>query len=362
MQGSFNVGINFKYHDQFHYLPKRWKMSNGIQINLLPLDNYALENGLFYSDFDIENSPYDLLIQPAPFSACISPAPGLVSLQMHSKLAQLHALTRIKNILNDTPNRIRKVSSLFDPDTLALKFIVPRYTGLIHRDESTATKRNLVNVSRLSGAKGLLVRSNFGSCGTAIVPLEFKQLPTQPSELHNSEWLRPLVGDQFDYFVERGYHIVECVENIRAEYRILRLPSNEFYICKRERQENEYGALIARVPITGEKTAEQYIPFETCLETEAIREEVVNIIKALDKYQRFGSYDLFVTEDGSFGFFEFATQFALNGMCNNLRVEVMRTYIERLVIEALDERLDICNGIVDSTYMQTEDTAVTAEL
>lgn len=321
---TFNVGINLQYFDQFLYLPRSYDF-NEKRVNILPISDYDLENGFFRSSRDIEHCPFDILFHPANYAATISPAPNVVGMTIYSKVAQLHAFKRI-TCADNYPG-----------------FMCPEYTSLIMSTDTTATKRNLSNIAPLMRAPGdkLLVRADYGSLGNSLFPVDKNNdIPhtIDTITVDNGEgWIRHCLagrgGDEgLARVIGRGWHLVAAIPNIKAEYRLLVTPDGTINCCPRNRVLNEFGLPIGRVAYTSEGQSEQYRLFS---ETEFpdLREHIPLITdlienELLGKYLPFGSLDLFLTTTGEWGFFEFSTQFALNGMQNDLRENTLMGIID----------------------------------
>lgn len=330
---SYNVGINLQYFDQFLYLPRSYDF-NGKRVNILPISDYDLEHGFFRSSRDIEHCPFDILFHPANYAATLSPAPNIVGMTIYSKVAQLHAFKRI---------------AIKDKYT---GFMCPEYTSLIMSTDTTATKRNLSNIAPLMKAPGdkLLVRADYGSLGNSLFPVDkHKEIPFTIDTITvdgGVSWARECLAgrggdDGLERIISRGWHFVAAIPNIKAEYRLLVKPDGTIDCCPRNRVLNEFGLPIGRVAYTAEGQNEQYRNFNE-ENFPALREHIVLIRdlvrnELLWKYLPFGSFDLFVTTTGEWGFFEFSTQFALNGMQNDLREQTLMEMVDYYLTKYIGE-------------------------
>lgn len=309
----YHIGVNMGYFDQFMYLPKSYT-HNGRRVVIHPVGEHELTYGMYRCSDEIHDCPYDILFHPAPYHAMVLETDKIVPMTIYSKVAQLHAMTRLVDA--------------------AVDFIVPKYVSLCPSDDNTAVKRNIKNMATLNGLS-LLIRADYGSNGKAVACVN-QPLPPNINDLNRDpshRWLTSVLGQDdpsaLARFIDRGYHFVEQIKGIKDEYRLLMLPDLTIYCCKRTLKVNEFGFPVGTVAMIDEDATEQYVLLGEVEELAPYVENILRIIKPIKShYIDFGSFDLFITVNGQWGFFEFSSQFALNGMHDDLRQSIMKSIVD----------------------------------
>lgn len=325
---NINVGINLETLDQFQYLPRSWESEN-IKINIIDISKNAIEEGVCISSSELSDNPIDLYFHPAT-SLLDAPdvQPNHVSFRTHTKPKQLQFLHQLKLRDEARPEKEKRYPHLYVQQYVEIKTNCNRQ--LLKRQYSRL--QSLIEVS----PQGLVLKPNFGACGRGVCLIENQEITSiTASVLASPNWVESHAPDQiaYDYYLKHGGHLSERIEGF-TEYRIVKSSRGDLISVKRENNatETSNGLEIGRVG-----TANYYSAVLRNTIEKPICGEIVNLLDDLEPMIRTGSFDLWIkqSEDKilSFGLFEFSTQYALNYCMNDLRLDFLKSVVEKYVMD-----------------------------
>lgn len=311
---QLNVGVDLDQFDQFRYLPKRWVMDNEeVTINLFHTGADQLNPRLHNSSFELLNDSIDVYLHPAMKATnAVVPMFGNISMQLWEKPTQLGFLNRLK-----ATNR----------HELLEKFYAQQYVCVIPNSERQQAKRQFSQMQRLGDR--FVIRPNLGANGLGVKVIEGDLIPKTIAELNSVEWISKIASSQeeLDKYSSAGFHFCELIEGA-TEVRIVRTIGNDMLAAVRSKNETEssFGLDLGRVK-------SDYTPIlkDALVDLPINCDQVNKLIEEIFPMQRCGSYDLWVTPDGTFGLYEFSTQFALNCCEPVLREDFMKFYVQRFL-------------------------------
>lgn len=320
MKKQLNVGVDLDQFDQFRYLPRRWLMEHSdVTINLVHIGQDQHTPRLHNSSFEGSTDSIDLYLHPAAKATnAIVPLINHYSMQLWEKPTQLSYL-----------HRLRATTKNSDLD----KFEVQNYVCVIPNSERQQAKRQFSQMQMLGDR--FVLRPNLGANGLGVKIIEGDLVPKTAAELNSVEWIQKVASNQaeLDKYATAGFHFCELIEDA-VEVRIVRSRGRNLLIAPRTTKatNNSLGLELGRVAEGYTVTLADGIvglPIEC--------HQVTALLSAVDPMQRSGSYDLWVKPDGSFGLFEFSSQFALNCCEPTLRESFMKIYLEDFVNEYIDD-------------------------
>lgn len=146
-------------------------------------------------------------------------------------------------------------------------------------------------------------------------------------------------GEGWQHFKDKNVFIQEYVNFISNEYRVLRYPGDGcIYICERpinggSKDFPQAGTATDRMLINGGylRKLDNFPLYNNF--TASMAREIKLMIESIGD-SSIGSFDIFVTEHGEWGIFEFSNQFAVDDYCNAFTVE----FHKAAVIAALKQR------------------------
>jgi hypothetical protein len=135
------------------------------------------------------------------------------------------------------------------------------------------------------------------------------------------------------YLKTQPLMVQDHVRNIVKEFRLLVNPNGKIYCL--QRTINVYDGFSQATGST--KTLANGGRLELLEKSELpeqIKKEIPKLLKNMDF--NYGSMDLFVTSNGTWGFFEFCPQFAYSAFCSNDILEFNKSAIEHWISESLN--------------------------
>lgn len=314
MKRHINVGVDLDQFDQFRYLPKRWTSENSeTVINLIHTGPDHHNPRLYNSSFELQSDSVDLYLHPAMKATnAIVPLPNHFSMQLWEKPTQLSFLQRLRET-NTHP---------------ALKdFRVQDYVCVIPESERQQAKRQFSQMQKLGNR--FVIRPNLGANGLGVKIIEGDLIPKTATELNSVNWISRVASNQaeLDKYSTAGFHFCSLIEDA-TEVRIVRTLGNDIISAVRDKNTTpqSLGLDLGRV-----KSDYSAVLRDSLDQVGISCESVMALLESIDPMQKSGSYDLWVKEDGTFGLYEFSTQFALNCCEPEMREGFMLFYVERFV-------------------------------
>lgn len=159
-----------------------------------------------------------------------------------------------------------------------------------------------------------------------------EELQTAISETEGLSYYSPddnSENEGLQMLVDQGIIAQEYIENIVSEFRIIAVGGNIEYIQERNRVGDGFKQA------TGSSDRGSNVPLSVAVNQE-ITEDIQVLVAALSK--RFGpfmSIDLFVTQDGEWGVFEFSHQFGIVGPGPDTAMRITKKLIDYAIRQAL---------------------------
>lgn len=314
MKRHINVGVDLDQFDQFRYLPKRWECENAdVIINLIHTGPDHHNPRLYNSSFELQTDSIDLYLHPAMKATNgIVPLPNHFSMQLWEKPTQLSFLKRLVETTNHPA---------------LSNFRVQDYVCVIPESDRQQAKRQFSQMQKLG--KRFVIRPNLGANGLGVKIIEGDLVPTTAAELNSVKWISRVATNQaeLDKYSSAGFHFCSLIEDA-TEVRIVRSVGNDIISAVRDKNTTpqSLGLDLGRV-----KSDYSAILRDSLDQVGISCESVTTLLEAIEPMQKSGSYDLWVKEDGTFGLYEFSTQFALNCCEPLMREDFMKLYVERFV-------------------------------
>ncbi len=309
-----NVGVDLDQFDQFRYLPKKFRANNGKQdIAIHHIGSEQLLTRLYNSSFEVTTDSIDVYLHPASRATN-----GIVPLMNHRPMQLWEKPTQLSFL-----HRLKQLSS----DPLLARFKVQEYVCVIPNSPRQQSKRQFSQMQLLGNR--FIIRPNTGANGLGVKMISGDLIPKTADELNSVDWIERIASNQqeLDKYAASGFHFCEMIDDA-VEIRILRSASGTLMSANRSRKvtDTSNGAALARVG-----SDYSFVLRDSLDDTPVSCEQVNALIKAIEPLHSYGSYDLWIRPDGTFGLFEVSTQFALNCCNPTSRIDFMKDYIESLI-------------------------------
>lgn len=188
-------------------------------------------------------------------------------------------------------------------------------------------------VTSIGSVNRLIIEGDFQAGATPTstnltIKKKFEELPGSPVYCSEGDTV-PLQGMTL---LKERYFIQEYVDNIKTEYRIIIGADNRpVYAIQRERY--VYGQLDGTDLAYGRSKAVGVgNSFPTLREAgipDYVEEEFNHLLQSADFALH--SFDLFLTDDGQWGVFEFSNEYGVESVPHDLTIQEARTYIENII-------------------------------
>ena len=175
-----------------------------------------------------------------------------------------------------------------------------------------------------------LLKTNFGSncIGTVLLDAGVHQRDRYVNMSHGLYLLQypddPRDSRNIEGVINSGFYAEKLIPNVKDEYRVVLFTDGEHYISKRHLVENHQSL---RVPVALEKVVHEFNQYELPAK---VLEDLLKLATELDIFTY--SIDLYCTEDGKWGIFEYSPEYGLKSATDDLA----NTIAQKQIVHYLD--------------------------